>query len=147
MLPDATFEDDAGDAGYDLLIVPGGDTDHAEADVGTIQWLIRQAALSGIVASVCTGAFLLAKAGILRAETVTTHWEGTAALASAYPSLTVVENVRWLNSGDVYTSAGISAGIDLSLHLVQVLTSADRAHRTAKQMDYRWLVNGQAPAA
>ena len=66
---------------------------------------------------------------------MTTHWEDTAALAEAHPALTVLDNIRWLNSGNIYTSAGISTGIDLSFHLVEVMTSADRAQRTAKQMD------------
>lgn len=138
LTPDAVFDDIAQ---YDLLIVPGGVTERAEADVETLQWLAVHGASSKLVASVCTGAFLLAKAGILTDQIVTTHWEDTAALATAYPLLTVVENCRWLKSGNIYTSAGISAGIDLSLHLVEVMTSADRARRTAKQMDYHWIGN------
>ena len=135
LIPDAVFDSNTQ---YDLLIVPGGVTTRAEADTETIRWLALHGTSSELVASVCTGAFLLAKAGILTDQTVTTHWEDTAALAKAYPALTVLENIRWLNSGNIYTSAGISAGIDLSLHLVEVMTSADRAQRTARQMDYRW---------
>ena len=135
LIPDAAFDSTAQ---YDLLLVPGGVTARAETDTETIHWLALHGTTSKLVASVCTGAFLLAKAGILTDQSVTTHWEDTAALAEAYPALTVLDNVRWLNSGNIYTSAGISAGIDLSLHLVEVMTSADRAQRTAKQMDYRW---------
>lgn len=138
LTPDAVFDDINK---YDLLIVPGGVTERAEADAETMHWLAAHGASSRLVVSVCTGAFLLAKAGILTNQTVTTHWEDTAALAETYPALTVLENVRWLNSGNIYTSAGISAGIDLSLHLVEVMTSADHAHRTARQMDYRWKRN------
>jgi transcriptional regulator GlxA family with amidase domain len=138
LIPDAVFDDIAK---YDLLIVPGGVTERAEADAETMHWLALHGTSSKLVASVCTGAFLLAKAGILTDQTVTTHWEDTDALAEAYPALTVLENTRWLNSGIIYTSAGISAGIDLSLHLVEVMTSADQAHRTARQMDYRWVRN------
>ena len=136
LIPDAVFEDVARS---DLLIVPGGVTGRAEEDAETLQWLAGHASSSNLVASVCTGAFLLAKAGILTDQTVTTHWEDAAALAESYPALTVVDGVRWSNTGKIYTSAGISAGIDLSLHLVEVMTSADRAERTAKQMDYRWV--------
>ena len=138
LIPDAVFDDIAK---YDLLIVPGGVTERAEADAETMHWLALHGTSSKLVASVCTGAFLLAKAGILTDQTVTTHWEDTDALAEAYPALTVLENIRWLNSGIIYTSAGISAGIDLSLHLVEVMTSADQADRTARQMDYRWVRN------
>ena len=134
LTPDAVFDDTAQ---YDLLIVPGGVTERAEADAETMHWLAVHGNSSKLVASVCTGAFVLARAGILTNQTVTTHWEDTAALAKAYPALTVLDNIRWLNSGNIYTSAGISAGIDLSLHLVEVMTSADRAQRTARQMDYR----------
>jgi transcriptional regulator GlxA family with amidase domain len=136
LTPDAVFDDTAQ---YDLLIVPGGVTERAEADAETMRWLALHGNSSKLVASVCTGAFLLAKAGILTDQTVTTHWEDMAALAEAYPAMTVVGNTRWLKSENIYTSAGISAGIDLSLHLVEVMTSADRAQRTAKQMDYRWV--------
>ena len=138
LTPDAVFDDTAQ---YDLLIVPGGVTERAEADAETMHWLAVHGNSSKLVASVCTGAFLLAKAGILTNQTVTTHWEDTAALAEAHPTLTVLENIRWSKSENIYTSAGISAGIDLSLHLVEVMTSADRAQRTAKQMDYRWVRN------
>ena len=138
LTPDAVFDDTAE---YDLLIVPGGVTERAEADAETMHWLAVHGNSSRLVASICTGAFLLAKAGILTNQTVTTHWEDTAALAEAYPALTVLENIRWLESGNIFTSAGISAGIDLSLHLVEVMTSADRAQRTAKQMAYRWVRN------
>lgn len=139
LTPDSTFDDNAD---YDLLIVPGGVTDRAEADAQTVGWITVQAAKSRLVASICTGAFLLAKAGILTDQTVTTHWEDAAALAARYPALTVSENVRWQNAGNIYTSAGIAAGIDLSLHLIEVMTTAERAERTARQMDYRWVKNG-----
>ena len=138
LIPDSAFNSNAQ---YDFLIVPGGVTERAEADAETMHWLAVHGNSSKLVASVCTGAFLLAKAGILTNQTVTTHWEDTAALAEAYPTLTVLKNIRWLKTENIYTSAGISAGIDLSLHLVEVMTSADRAQRTAKQMDYRWVRN------
>ena len=140
LTPDATFDSAAH---YDLLIVPGGVTERAEADAETIAWVTRQAEQSRVVASICTGAFLLAKACILTNQTVTTHWEDIGLLREAYPALTVIEKVRWLQSGEnLYTSAGISAGIDLSLHLVQTLTTREHAELTARQMDYRWVTNG-----
>jgi len=134
LIPDAVF---GSNAQYDLLIAPGGITARAEADAETIHWLALHGTSSNLVASVCAGAFPRAKAGILTDQTVTTQWEDAAALAEPYPALTVLGNIRCLNSGNIFTSAGISAGIYLSLHLVEVMTSADRAQRTAKQIDYR----------
>ena len=72
---------------------------------------------------------------------MTTHWEDVADLRSKYPSLKVVEGVRWVDSGTLVTSAGISAGIDMSLHLVERLVSRELAELTAHQMDYLWLGN------
>jgi len=94
----------------------------------TTQWL----------ASVCTGAFLLDEAKLLDNLTVTTHWEDLADLARDYPSLNVTDNQRWVKNGQIFTSAGISAGIDMSLQLVSELVSHELAIKTAKQMDYAW---------
>jgi transcriptional regulator GlxA family with amidase domain len=87
---------------------------------------------------VCTGAFLLAQAGVLTDQPVTTHWEDIADLRAMFPALDVQEKVRWVRSGNITTSAGISAGIDMSLYLVSVLDSMSLAERTARQMEYDW---------
>ena len=89
-------------------------------------------------ASVCTGAFILAAAGVLTQGPVTTHWEDLADLRARFPHLTVRENVRWVDRGALVTSAGISAGIDMSLHLVTRLAGAALSQRTARQMDTPW---------
>lgn len=121
----------------DLLLVPGGVTAAVEQDPAVIDWLRRRAA-TPVVASVCTGAFLLAEAGVLTDQTVTTHWEDVDELARRFPALTVVRDRRWVGSGPLWTSAGISAGLDLSLELVAQLAGRDVAVRTAGQMDYAW---------
>ncbi|MET1133830.1 MAG: DJ-1/PfpI family protein [Aeromicrobium sp.] len=121
---------------FDLLLVPGGVTDEVERDARVVDWLAARAG-TPTIASVCTGAFLLAEAGILTDQRVTTHWEDQAALASRYPGLDVVDGPRWIRAGDVYTSAGISAGIDLALHLVDRIEDGLGA-RVARQMDYDW---------
>jgi transcriptional regulator GlxA family with amidase domain len=90
------------------------------------------------VTSVCTGAFLLAEAGLLADQRVTTHWEDIADLRQRYPALDVQENIRWVEDGNRLTSAGISAGIDMSLHLVEKLYNRELAQKTARQMDYSW---------
>ena len=85
----------------------------------------------------CTGAFLLAEAGVLTDQRVTTHWEDIPDLKRAYPALDVVEGARWVDDG-IVTSAGISAGIDMSLYLVAKLRARELALRTARQMEFDW---------
>lgn len=153
--PDADF----GDAPpLDVLIVPGGVVDGARADAATLGWIARAGAAARLVASVCTGAFLLADAGLLPAGArCTTHWEDLDDLRRAHPQLQVLGEPsggvpRWVWHGDdvtadaaagaappVVSSAGISAGMDLALHLVERLAGRSLAERTARQMDYRWL--------
>ena len=122
----------------DLLIVPGGVVT-AELDrPEVIDWINRTVAGAKLVASVCTGAFLLAKAGLLDGKRVTTHWEDVADLRGMFPEVVVEEGKRWIDAGRVVTSAGISAGLDMSLYLVGRLEGEELAERTARQMDYRW---------
>ena len=132
----------------DLLIVPGGVVDAALASAATLAWIASQSQGARITASVCTGAFLLANSGVLHGdERVTTHWEDVAELRERFPGLEVVEDVRWVDNGRTVTSAGISAGIDMSLHLVERLAGRDLALRTARQMDFAWTPNPSAPSA
>lgn len=122
----------------DILLIPGG-VATAELDKpDTLSWVSTCAAQASITASICTGAFILAKAGILSAGPVTTHWEDQADLASMFPALQVISGPRWVDQGAVLSSAGIAAGIDMSLHLVERLCSRELAEATARQMDYPW---------
>jgi transcriptional regulator GlxA family with amidase domain len=97
-----------------------------------------------VVASVCTGAFVLAEAGLLRGRAATTHWEDVAELRSRFADIDVREDVRYLDGGLIATSAGVSAGIDLSLHLVARFAGEELAVATARQMDYPWHRESQA---
>ena len=124
---------------FDVLLVPGGVVDEALACDATRAWIARVAPGCEIVASVCTGAFLLAAAGVTGDAPLTTHWEDLADLRAAQPALTVVDGVRWVEHGRIVSSAGIAAGIDMSLHLVERLAGRALAERTARQMDVRWL--------
>lgn len=90
------------------------------------------------IASVCTGVFLLAEAGVVTNHKVTTHWEDIADLKANYPNLNVYESKRWVRDDNIISSAGISAGIDMSLYLVEILYSKVLAVKTAKQMEYQW---------
>ncbi|MGE5621700.1 MAG: DJ-1/PfpI family protein, partial [Bacillota bacterium] len=113
VLPDCVLPP-AGD--IDVLIVPGGDVSAVLERPRVIEWLRAQE--PRLTASVCTGAFLLAKAGLLDGLPVTTHWEDQAELQARFPALDVRQDVPWIDCGRVVTSGGISAGIDMSLHLV-----------------------------
>ena len=130
----------------DLLIVPGGVVDAPMESPATLRWIAECAAGAQLVASVCTGVFLLAKSGVVTREAVTTHWEDIADLREQFPSLDVREGERWIDSGRVVSSAGISAGIDMSLYLVERLAGRPLAERTARQMDYAWN-SGNHPSA
>jgi transcriptional regulator GlxA family with amidase domain len=125
----------------DVLVVPGGVVDAAMQCSATLAWVARTAATTQITASVCTGAFLLAASGVVRTGEVTTHWEDVEDLCNQFPALTVVDGPRWIDHGKLVTSAGISAGMDMSLHLVARLAGQGLAERTARQMDYRWMCN------
>jgi transcriptional regulator GlxA family with amidase domain len=121
-----------------VLIVPGGIVDVELQREEIIAWIARTAAGAEITASVCTGAFLLGRAGLLRGRAATTHWEDASDLQAMFPDTEVRAGARWVDEGDVVTSAGISAGIDMSLHLVARLEGEELAVRTARQMEYDW---------
>lgn len=125
----------------DVLIVVGGDHSDEMHKPQVLDWITQQAAKTSIIASICTGAFLLANAGILQKHRVTTHWEDIADLRNMFPNLEVIEDVRWVEEGSLFTSGGISAGIDLSLQLVSKLHSKALAEKTAKQMEFCWTKN------
>ena len=122
----------------DVLIIPGGVVDAEMDQPELMAWLIRTAPATSVTASVCTGAFLLAQAGLLHGKQATTHWEDLAELRRLFPEVDVVEGKRWVDLGSIVTSAGISAGIDMSLHLVARLAGAELARKTAHQMQYDW---------
>jgi transcriptional regulator GlxA family with amidase domain len=122
----------------DLLIVPGGVVTAELKRNSVIDWIVRTARTTSITASVCTGAFLLAKAGLLEGRTITTHWEDIDDFRQMFPDIPVRGDQRWIDTGSIVTSAGISAGLDMSLHLVERLEGETLAVRTARQMDYDW---------
>jgi len=122
----------------DLLIVPGGIVDQPMGDPATLAWLAQAAQNAALTASVCTGAFLLAKLGLLDGKRCTSHWEDIPELRSAYPGITVVDDVPFVDEGRIVTSAGISAGITMSLHLVGRILGVAAAQATARQMQYDW---------
>jgi transcriptional regulator GlxA family with amidase domain len=125
----------------DVLVVPGGVHLGEMAKDHVIAWIARQHATTQLTASVCTGSFLLARAGVLAEEEATTHWEDCADLSRDFPALIVRRDRRWTEAGRVMTSAGISAGLDMSLRIVARFAGEDLAKRTARQIDYPWRSN------
>ncbi|HLK79580.1 MAG TPA: GlxA family transcriptional regulator [Streptosporangiaceae bacterium] len=102
----------------DLLIVPGGEGTR-QADPDLVAWLRAHAPRARRLVSVCTGAFLLAEAGLLDRRRITTHWAYCATLAARFPQITVDPEPIFVRDGKVITSAGVTAGIDLALALVE----------------------------
>lgn len=125
----------------DLLVVVGGYHYDEIKKINVLKWIAEQANHAQYVASVCSGAWLLAESGVLTNQNVTTHWEDISTLQASYPDIKVHENVRWIDEGKIITSAGISAGIDMSLHLVSRFYSLTLAEQTARQMEYDWAKN------
>jgi transcriptional regulator GlxA family with amidase domain len=125
----------------DILIVPGGLVERELERDELLGWIRSLSQSAEIVASVCTGAFILAKAGLLEGLSATTHWEDIEEFSQLLPNVQAIKNKRWVEEGRILTSAGISAGIDMSLHIVSMLEGQDLADLTARQMDYRWHQN------
>ncbi len=122
----------------DLLIVVGGVHTTEMHNTTVLNWIRRIDRKASIVASVCTGAFFLANAGLLDGLTVTTHHEDIPELTESFPLLKVISDKRWVREGKYLTSGGISAGIDMSLYLVSQLQDETFALEVAFQMEYHW---------
>lgn len=118
----------------DTLVVAGGNgTPEALADTRLVRWLTRTAPRCRRVASVCSGAFLLAEAGLLDGRRATTHWSVCDTLARRHPSVTVEADPIFVRDGDVWTSAGVTAGMDLALAMVEDDLGRDVALEIARR--------------
>ena len=126
----------------DILVVPGGQgTRTAINRPELIAWIRARAGAAEIATSVCTGSFLLAQAGLLEGKTATTHWGSIERMRESFPATTVRERVRWVDEGAVITSAGVSAGIDMALHVIARLHGAEAAATTARWIEYDYWNN------
>ena len=133
--PDYAFSDAPA---FDILIIPGG-YGAEEIEIHNdkvIEWIQERSKEVKLVASVCTGAFLLAKSGLLDGKRATTHWMDTDRLAREFPQVTVQPSVKFVDEGTVITAGGISAGINMSFHIIKKLLGRDVAKYTAKRMEY-----------
>ncbi|MDQ3611077.1 MAG: DJ-1/PfpI family protein [Actinomycetota bacterium] len=121
----------------DVLLYPGGQgiapllQDERELD-----WVREQRAVVPLLTSVCTGSLLYAAAGLLAGRPATTHWASLDMLAGLDPSIDVRRDARFVDDGDLVTAAGVSAGIDMALHLIVRLVGADRARQVRRGIQY-----------
>jgi transcriptional regulator GlxA family with amidase domain/YHS domain-containing protein len=121
-----------------VVVVPA----QSDPSAAVKSWLVNAGKHADLVMSVCTGALVLAQAGMLDGRTVTSHHSAFGTLAMNYPSVTVKRGVRFVDDGSVATSAGLSAGIDLALHVVARYYGTSAAQQTAYDMEYQsasWL--------
>jgi len=134
IMPDCCFADNPS---FDILIIPGGHgAEEIEIHNDTVlYWIKDQMSKVNLMASVCTGAFLLAKAGLLRGKKATTHWMDIDRLATEF-NVDVLRGVKYVDEGLVMTSGGISAGINMSLYIIKKLLGEEVALTTAKRMEY-----------
>ena len=128
--------DFAADPSIDILVVPGGfGTRALLQDASVCEWIRRTAAKAQRVASVCTGSLLLARVGLLAGRRATTHWGALELLGSLDPTIRVEPGLRVVED-HIVTSAGVSAGIDMALNLVESMYGREVADETARYIEY-----------
>lgn len=121
----------------DVLIYPGGQGTRPQlSDDGQLGWLRRQRATVPLMTSVCTGSLVFAAAGLLAHRPATTHWAALDLLAELDPTIDVRGDERFVDDGDTITASGVSAGIDMALHLIVRLAGPDRARQVRRYIQY-----------
>lgn len=135
IVPDYTF---ANSPTADILLIPGGAIGNAVANPQLIQWVQKSAQSSKHVMSVCTGAFILSKAGLLDGLSATTIQHAIEDLQKASPKTKVVHDQRYVDNGKIITTAGLSSGIDGAFHLLARMNGEGEAQAIALGMEYRW---------
>jgi len=135
VVPDYCFADNLS---FDILIIPGGygaEEIEIHNDV-VLSWIKEQKPKVSLMTSVCTGAFLLAKAGLLEGKKATTHWIDIDRLEKEFDTITIERDVKYVDEGSIMTSGGVSAGINMSFHIIKKLLGEEIARTTAKRMEY-----------
>ncbi|HEA30849.1 MAG TPA: DJ-1/PfpI family protein [Leeuwenhoekiella sp.] len=135
VMPSLQFDDKFN---LDILIIPGG---YGAEEVQiknekVINWIKQKYEEVDLLAYVCTGVFLLAEAGILKNKKATTHWMKLDKLENEFPNLKVIRNTKFVDEGKIITSGGISAGINMSFHIISKLCGTEIAEQTARKMEY-----------
>jgi transcriptional regulator GlxA family with amidase domain len=122
---------------FDVLVYPGGTGTRPQLGDEGIRARIRKVAEAGtLMTSVCTGSLVYGDAGLLDGRPATTHWAALDELRAVSPRIDVVTDRRWVDDGDVVTASGVSAGIDMALHLVRRLHSEERARQVRAAIQY-----------
>lgn len=122
----------------DVVLVPGDDVHDASEDARTRAWLQGSALRARQVLSVCTGAWILARSGLLDGATATTFHRSLDAFASQFPQISTVRDQRWVDNGGIVTAAGLASGLDAALHVVSRPQGVDRARTVALHLEYDW---------
>ena len=126
-------------AQIDIMLVPGGVGTRREVNnVRLLEWLVQRAAEAEIVSSVCTGAALLARAGLLDGRRATSNKVAFRWVAEQGPAVEWIRQARWVEDGKFATSSGVSAGIDMTLGLIARLAGVETAEQVAIRMEYEW---------
>jgi len=141
VLPDFTFENCPA---LDILIVPGGWGTRIEMGNEAMLSFVRARAMNvEILASVCTGALILGSAGLLDGLQATTHWRSLQMMQELFPKVRVDSESHVIQQGKIITSAGISAGIDMALHIVSYYYGKNVSRSTARHMEYSFPENNK----
>lgn len=120
-----------------VLLYPGGQGTRPQLrDDAQLDWVRRQRAEVPLMTSVCTGSLVYAAAGLLSGRPATTHWQSLDRLSELDPTIDVRPHARFVDDGDMVTAAGVSAGIDMALHLVDRLAGTDRARDVRRGIQY-----------
>ncbi|MDX6309614.1 MAG: hypothetical protein QOI06_2660 [Nocardioidaceae bacterium] len=120
----------------EVLVHPGGNTRPLQEDPEHLEWVRAQRAVVPLMTSVCSGSLVYAAAGLLRGRPATSYWGALDSLRALDPSVEVRPDDRWVDDGDVVTAAGVSAGIDMALHLVARLAGDDRSREVRRGIQY-----------
>jgi len=135
IMADYTFENSPP---ADVLLIPGGAVKKSTQNEELIKWVQKNARVSKHVMSVCTGAFILAKAGLLDGLTATTVSHAIDDLSKVSSKIKVVRDQRYVDNGKIITTAGLSSGIDGAFHVIEKIKGRGEAQTTALGMEYRW---------
>jgi transcriptional regulator GlxA family with amidase domain len=122
----------------DVIVIPGGNTGNLVDNAKFMAWLKAAQPKTEVTLTVCTGAFTVAKLGLLDGKQVTTFYGAIDGLREQAPKATVIDGRRFVDNGSIITTAGVSAGIDGSLHAIARLLGRSVADRTARYMEYHW---------
>ena len=126
----------------DILLIPGGAGTRVEvSNLALIEWLKQQCEKSTIISSVCTGAALLAKTGLIDNVSATTNKMSFDWVTSVNPNVNQIPEARWVESNNIYTSSGVAAGIDMTLSIISNLYGRDIAVQVANGAEYEWHEN------